>query len=83
MEEREDGLLLHPNGSSDARLSWEETARQMAMSDEDWSDWDVTTGDGTDGIAWDHRIAVVAERRESYRTDRVKGLGKHRARSAS
>ena len=36
-EAREDGLLLKPK--KQAKLSWEETFREMAASDEDWSDW--------------------------------------------
>src|SRR6266542_756686 len=40
MEERADGILLRPIGSAKARLSWEETAREMARSGEDWNDWD-------------------------------------------
>ena len=31
------------------KLSWEDTYREMAASDEDWSDWDVTVNDGLDG----------------------------------
>ena len=37
LEEREEGLLIH--APHDAKLSWEETYRQMAAEDEDWSDW--------------------------------------------
>jgi antitoxin MazE len=37
LEEREDGLLIHAPG--DAKLSWEETYREMAAEDEDWADW--------------------------------------------
>ena len=37
LEEREDGLLIHARRSS--KLSWEETYRQMATEEEDWSDW--------------------------------------------
>jgi len=29
-------------------LSWEDTAREMAASREDWSAWDTTAGDGLD-----------------------------------
>lgn len=47
MEERPEGILLHPKSSPVVeKLSWEETARQMAESQEDWSEWDATTGDG-------------------------------------
>jgi antitoxin component of MazEF toxin-antitoxin module len=68
MEERAEGILLHPNASADHKLSWADTAREMAKSHEDWGDWDDTSGDGLDGIAWTPRSGVVAERREGYRT---------------
>ena len=40
------GRLRKP---SDQMLSWEDTYQEMAASDEDWSDWDVTVNDGLDG----------------------------------
>lgn len=43
-EEREDGLLLRSKG--DKRLSWDETFKEMAREREDWTDLDVTLGDG-------------------------------------
>ena len=39
------GRLRKP---SDQKLSWEDTYREMAASDEDWSDWVVTVNDGLD-----------------------------------
>jgi len=45
-EEREDGLLLRAKG--DKRLSWDETFKEMAREREDWTDLDVTLGDGMD-----------------------------------
>ena len=36
VEEREDGLLIHARQTT--KLSWEETYRQMATENEDWSD---------------------------------------------
>ena len=53
MEERSDGILLRPVGHAAAKLSWEETARAMAAEREDWSQWDVTVGDGLDNLEWD------------------------------
>jgi antitoxin MazE len=38
LEEREEGLLIHA-ARADTQLSSEETYRQMAADDEDWSDW--------------------------------------------
>ena len=53
MEEREDGILLRPSGVAGPRLSWAETAAQMAASDEDWSEWDAIAEDGLASIVWD------------------------------
>lgn len=46
MEERSDGILLRPIGSAVEKLSWEETAREMAADREDWSTWDTVATDG-------------------------------------
>jgi len=40
------GRLRKP---SDQKLSWKDTYQEMAASDEDWSDWDLTVNDGLDG----------------------------------
>ena len=46
VDELPDGLLLKaPNYQ---KLSWEETYKEMAESDEDWSDWDAVSSDGLD-----------------------------------
>ena len=37
LEERPDGILIHTD--KQGMLSWEETFKAMAKSDEDWSDW--------------------------------------------
>lgn len=34
------------------KLSWLETAREMAVEVENWGEWDATLPDGTDGIPW-------------------------------
>lgn len=53
MEERADGILLRPTGAAPhIRLSWEETAAQMARSAEDWSEWDATDRDGLASAPW-------------------------------
>lgn len=52
MEERSDGILLRPAGTAASRLSWEETALEMAAAREDWSAWDTTTADGLDAVPW-------------------------------
>ncbi len=45
-EVREEGLLLKPKKPS--TLSWADTARQMASSDEKWSEWEGADADGLD-----------------------------------
>ena len=52
MEERSDGILLRPTGPSVQKLSWEETAREMATSPEDWRAWDTTAADGLGDLPW-------------------------------
>lgn len=71
MEERSDGILLRPVGETAPLLSWEETARAMAASDEDWSEWDVTLGDGLDALKWEPaRPRKVVEPKSEYRRRR-------------
>lgn len=53
MEERSDGVLLRPDGPAVEKLSWEETAREMAQGDEDWSAWDAVAADGLEDLPWD------------------------------
>jgi antitoxin component of MazEF toxin-antitoxin module len=69
MEERSDGILLRPTGSMVEKLSWEETARAMAASREDWSAWDTVAADGLDDLPWQAgRKGRVAEPSAPYRT---------------
>lgn len=46
VDELPDGLLL--KAPIDQQLTWEETYKEMAESDEDWSDWDAVSSDGLD-----------------------------------
>lgn len=68
MEERSEGILLRPTGPAVEKLSWEETAREMAASNEDWNDGDATAADGLASVTWheegEHR---VTERPARYR----------------
>lgn len=74
MEERSDGILLRPTGPAVEKLSWEDTAREMAASGEDWSTWDVVAADGLDEVPWQaQRSRRVAERPARYRTKRDAG----------
>ena len=52
MEERSEGILLRPSGPAVSKLSWEETAREMAASPEDWRAWEVTAADGLGDVPW-------------------------------
>ena len=46
LEDRDGEIVLRAKAAF-VKLSWEETARQMASSGEDWSDWETPT-DGWD-----------------------------------
>ena len=68
MEERSDGILLRPSGSAVQKLSWEDTAREMAASREDWSAWDSADADGLNDLPWKAgREGRVAEAPTRYR----------------
>ena len=68
MEERSEGILLRPVGPSVQKLSWEETAREMGESREDWSAWDAAVADGLTGLPWpSDRRSRVAETPARYR----------------
>lgn len=67
MEERSDGILLRPQGPASPKLSWEETAHEMAAASEDWSAWDTAVADGLDDLPWQPgRPTRVAERGPEY-----------------
>ena len=71
MEERSEGILLRPTGPAVQKLSWEDTAREMAASREDWSAWDTAAADGMDDLRWQaDRKGRVAEPRARYRAKR-------------
>jgi antitoxin MazE len=72
MEERPEGILLRPTGSAVAKLSWPDTAREMARAGEDWSEWDSLAGDGLHLVPWLRRPARVAEPRASCPAPRRK-----------
>jgi antitoxin component of MazEF toxin-antitoxin module len=68
MEERSDGILLRPSHLTNAKLSWDDTARAMVSSTEDWSEWETTDADGLDTVPW----KKVAERSATYAAKRKK-----------
>lgn len=77
MEERSEGILLRPTGPAVEKLSWEDTAREMASSPEDWSAWDTVTADGLDDLPWQEgRKGRVAETPPRYGAKQ--GRGKRR-----
>ena len=55
-EVREEGLLLKPKKR--IKLSWEETAREMAASDENWTEWDAAVADGIETCPWEEQLPV-------------------------
>jgi len=69
LEDRGDSLVLRPKAKT-KKLSWEETAREMAASDEDWSEWDCTLADGLEEIPWQPAPAGVNEPAATYRAKR-------------
>lgn len=52
MEERLEGILLRAAGPAVEKLSWEETAREMAAAAEDWREWDAVDADGLEDVPW-------------------------------
>ncbi len=68
MEERSDGILLRPAGPVSPKLSWEETAREMAAQGEHWTAWETTVADGLHEIPWEtSKPRRVAEHGPKYR----------------
>jgi antitoxin component of MazEF toxin-antitoxin module len=59
LEDRGHEIALKPKAGP-KKLSWEETAREMAAAGEDWSEWDGTLGDGLDQVPWDGPIPKEA-----------------------
>ena len=45
-EEKTDEIVLRPTRRTRTKLSWDETAKEMAAANEDWSEWESTSGDG-------------------------------------
>jgi len=77
MEERSEGILLRPTGPAVEKLSWEDTAREMAANHEEWSAWDSTIADGLEALPW--RPDTRSRRGEPANRRRAKsGPGKRR-----
>ena len=68
MEETLEGILLRPHGPAVSKLSWIETAEQIATARENWNEWDTTVVDGLEHIPWDEKAPRrVAEKKPRYR----------------
>lgn len=84
----EDGLVLEDRGHELAlrpktnlkKLSWEETAREMAAANEDWSDWDCTLADGLEDIPWDGPIPAKVRKWAKESAARERAAKAHRSR---
>ena len=71
MEERAEGIMLLPQGTEPEKLSWEETAREMALAREDWSAWEAADSDGMDCLLPEtEEKPHVAESEAPYRAGR-------------
>ena len=72
----EDGLVLEDRGheivltpkSGSAKLSWEETAKEMAASGEDWSEWETTVADGMEQIPWETNLAAKTKKKAKIKS---------------
>lgn len=75
MEERADGILLRSADQTLEKLSWEETAREMAAASEDWTDWRAIDGDGMATVPWKpgDRVAERPATKRSPRRSRRRG----------
>ena len=55
LEEQENQIVLKAK-KMEEKLSWEETARQMAAEGERWEEWDATAADGLESCPWEHPV---------------------------
>ena len=52
LEERQEGILVRVAGITDGAIPWDAAYQEMAAESaeaSEWSEWDVTYGDGSDG----------------------------------
>ena len=67
MEERAEGILLRSAGPAIEKLNWEDTAREMAVSGEDWNEWDKIGSDGLESVPWEAlKARQVRDKRIPY-----------------
>lgn len=73
MEERSDGIFLRPVAGAPEKLSWAETATEMAAAGEDWSECDTLDTEGMDDLPWNPvPVRRVAEPQAEYGKSRSK-----------
>jgi len=61
MEEKSEGILLRPLPVDGEKLSWGDTAREMAAEQEPWSEWDASMADGLGELPWTGKKAAKKE----------------------
>lgn len=71
LEDRGHEIALRPKAGP-AKLSWAETAREMAAAGEDWSAWEATVADGLEQIPWEGPAPKVTRARAKAREIRKK-----------
>ncbi len=71
LEDRGPEIVLRPRAGA-GKLSWKETAREMAAAGEDWSAWETTVADGIEQIPWVRSVPKVARARAKTRNVRGK-----------
>ena len=76
LQDRGDFVILKSKETPARKLSWEESAREMAAAKEDWSEWDCTLGDGLEDIPWEHAEKSSAIVREDPPKSRCPGRRK-------
>lgn len=76
MEERSEGILLRPTAGDAAKLSWADTASDMAAAREDWKEWDVLDAEGLVTVPWvSSKRGKVAEKKTAYGRKRAPHAG--------
>ena len=68
MVEGVDGVLLRPKRQTDVKLSWADTAKDMAASPENWSEWETAAADGLAGIPWEMECATEKQEKKTTET---------------
>lgn len=69
LEDRGHEIALRPK-TAPRKLSWEETYKEMAAANEDWSEWDGTLVDDLDQIPWNGPVpkgSPVPTRKAAFR----------------